>query len=1476
MLKYYLKAMHIRIKAETGRRIAFIDRMDGYFQYLFKKDNKEGGYYRGNTKFLREFTCNGHGLDHAKTVCVYPYGFKAEYDDSIFEGALLINEQAFYLSAEKNIGILEALPTVQFYETLPLEGKEAKDNSEEIAKQVKKVPVWTQSNVNGIYVHSCDAGIAIAADFEFNLAVSGEDLSLRVTDSKGLVKSENNFESNGWYLVFDSDEKKAAEKAVRLAKEKGILAHKKLVDEFLNKTEIDVGDKKFNESVQWARLSAWMLATKDHGSNYRGIWAGLPWFRDNWGRDTFISLCGTLLVSGCFDEAKDVLLGFAGFQDLNKESPTYGRIPNRYRDSNDVIYNTVDGTLWFIRALWEYVQYSADISIVEKLKETIDIALVAEMNHCDEHGFLMHSDADTWMDARIEGKEPLSPRGNRANDIQALWFTALKIGAELQRLACNSERADSYDYIADRVRKSFIEYFWNKDCNALADHLPEGGYGEWAKDMRVRPNQLFTFMIPSLLDLREEELFVTPDICSKILKNVNRELVNPFGLYSLSPEDPLFHPEHENPEWYHKDAAYHNGTIWEWNTGAYITGCTLGSRGILCDQAKALLQNYSKMILEYGCAGSLSENIHARPDSNGNPKLSGTFSQAWSVAEYNRNVFQDVIGFNPRLMSKNIKLEPSLPEGCEKASAVLPFGNNWKLKVEICRAGNVNNIEAEWICDETTVPANLKVLTINGEKIQPNQKIKLTTPANYSENCEKPGVYEKFGTPDKWITAPFEKQNLNNEFCGSEHKQNYIFDLIKSGRMYGKCSGGENTGALEWYFDSKEFEKKYHTNMELGALYGKRSTTFRLWAPTAKAVSVSLFKDGENSPEETSLKMEPLSGKGKNGVWEATVKGDLHGKYYLYTVQVHGVDQISSDPYAKACGVNGKRSMVVDMKRTNPWNWERLSIPVTKNPCDAVAYEAHIADISSSPNWNGKKENKRKFLGACEKGTKYNGIPTGFDHIKALGVTHVQLLPVFDFRSVDEANCENEELAAKPTFGNFNWGYDPENYACLEGSYSSNPFDGAARIKEFKELIKAYADAGIGIIMDVVYNHVNDGLHHGLGTSVPGYFYRVEGYSGAGEDTASEHSMFRKYMVDTLSFWLKEYKLCGFRFDLMGLHDVVTMNAIRNALKKIKKDVLIYGEGWDMYRAGKMEGAIQGNSHKMPGIGFFNDAIRDAIKGSVFNDKEKGFIHDGSRKEAIKFGIVGATKHSQIEYDKIEGTAAPKPWGETTWTSVNYTEIHDNITLRDKLFMVEQDKPEEYLDQMQKMALSFVLLSEGYPILHAGMEFCRSKEVPEDIKLLKPVFYEYGISDDGKHFILHNTYNVCDKINNLDWKRCSEKQDVVMYVKKLIQLRKAHPAFRLATDSECQKCLSFIDNKSAGLPEQVLAWELDGSKCGDSWKKILVVANPFTSDVKLELNGKGNWICVTDGKQFLDKPEKMKDGTVVSVNSKAVAIYALS
>lgn len=1466
--------MQITLNKEDNRRVAYTDRKDGYFQYLYGKPNSENGYHRGNIHYFKEFTCQEKTLDEASSISVYPEGFRACFGKVLMDVSLLIEEQAFYVSVPKSLGISGLNRVRLIKRKIFEEGAELENiHKEEEVLEIEKVGNWKPSEIDGVYILSSDSGIAIAAKYEFHHSQNDDELELFIANGNRIELSAEPFKTDGFYITFEESEKLAIEKAVRLVKEDAIEAHKKLIKDFFAKCRFYSGNKKFDDSFQWARFSAWLLATKDHGSNYRGIWAGLPWFRDNWGRDTFISLCGTLLVSGCFEEAKNVLLGFSDFQDINASSPSYGRIPNRYRDANDVIYNTADGTLWFIRALWEYIKYSGDMEILNQLKDTVEIALNADIERCDGNGFILHGDADTWMDARIEGKHPLSPRGDRANDIQALWFTALKIGEEIEKICQNAERQQKYADMANKVRKSFTKLFWNTDCDALADHLPEGGYGEWAKDMRVRPNQLFAITSPGVLDLKDDEQFIENNISKKIMENVDRELASPFGLFSLSPEDPLFHAEHENPNWHHKDAAYHNGTIWEWNAGPYITANAVLSDGTMPETASALLQNEAKMIMEWGCAGSLSENIHARPDSNGNPKLSGTFSQAWSIAEFARNIAQDFAGFKPNLVKNQIDFTPTLPAGQNEISVTFPFGNNWIFSAKIKRTGKKYKSLVEWKIPEDE---NSSIeLTVNGISIEPNTPVEIFTQA---EGKTKVKGSAKFEVPEKWNTKPFVQKKLDNEFCGSEHREDYLFNLIKSGRMLSHTSGGENTAALEWYFDSADFNRRYYTNCQLGAIYTEKSTTFRLWAPTAKKVTLLLFKNGKTGDAFKEIELSPVNRSDSHGVWETVQKGDLNGIYYLYRILVHGVKQLSADPYAKACGVNGNRSMVVNLAKTNPNGWASTSAPKVKSPSDVVAYELHIADLTSSIDWNGPENFRRKFLGAAVSGTTINGKPTGFDYIKSLGVTHVQLLPIFDFRSVDEDKFEEDEVKNRITFGNFNWGYDPQNYACLEGSYSTDPYNGAVRIKEFKQMVKTYNEAGIGIIMDVVYNHVNDGLHQALGTSVPGYFFRVEGYSGAGEDTASERPMFRKYMVDTLCYLLKEYKLSGFRFDLMGLHDVETMNCIRNELIKIKPDVLIYGEGWKMYNGGKMISADQTNAEKMPGIGLFNDAVRCGIKGPVFDDKQNGFVQDGSRREAVRFGIVGATKHYQLDFTKIEGTAAPNPWSLKTWVSVNYSEIHDNMTCYDKLYLTNQNKPEEYLDRLQKMVLSLIILSEGYPILHAGMEFCRTKEIPQDILEQNPEIYDVAKSDDEKRAFCRNTYNVCDRINRLDWKRTIEKEQVVSYVKKLIALRKEHPAFRLATQKECCDVIKFLDNKKLGLSEKPIIWELDGSVCGDSWKKILIAANPEDEDISVSLTGKGDWQLVADGSEFYDlkKQQTLGEGSTVDIRAKSVTIYALS
>lgn len=1470
--------MSIKILRDSGRRMAWTDKRDGFLDLQLSGDIKESGYFRGSKKYLTGFSCSGYYWNQAKSVEVFPYGFRAFFEKEVIDVSLLVYEQAFYINAVKNAGIVDAVPDVIKY----IERKsDAAGDSSKVQERFRR-PVWHFSQVDDIKVVSSDCGIAVASDFDFYYSVKGGDLQLHVSESsESLCETDEPFKKSGWYFVTEENEAQAVEKAVRLAKQKAILKHCKIIDEYLEKVSVSTGDEKFDQSVMWARFSAWSLVTQDHDSEYSGIWAGLPWFRDNWGRDTFISLCGTLLVSGCFEEAKNVLMGFAGFQDMDQNSPSYGRIPNRYRNHQDVIYNTADGTLWFIRALWEYVEYSGDFEIIQTLLNNVCAALDADIARCDEHGFLKHGPADTWMDARIENKEALSARDDRANDIQALWFTALRIGSLFMEYAGDVEKAAYYSEFAAKVKKSFNEYFWSKDFDALADCLPPGGYGEWCKDMKVRPNQLFAITAPSCLPNEEENILVDAEISSKIISNVDRELVNPFGLYSLGPDDPTFHAHHVRDSLYHKDAAYHNGTIWEWNSGAYISASGLTGGLVQDPKATAILQNESKMIMDWGCAGSLSENIHASPDEDGNPILSGTYYQAWSVAEYARNVVQDVCGIRPRLFENAVELCPALPAGLKTVSANVTFGKGWSLLVKLSKSsgGNVS-AKVTWKLAKGEKSEEIKPLKINEIEVMPGKAVEFTiSPAEIS--CSKNGTksknssaYEKFGCPKKWITSGFNNHDLNPEWNGASHNKDYLFNLIFSGRMLSQNCAGPVTAALEWFYESEEFKKKYVVEEELGALYSKRKTTFRLWSPLARDVKLVLFEDGENSPVKSTVQMKRHEENGMCGVWECSVSGDQHGVYYMFQVYVNGLVSYSADPYARACGVNGKRSMVCDFSRTNPEGWEKLKAPVTASPSDAIVWEAHVADLTSSESWNGPEEIRRTFTAIAEPGTKCEGLSTGLDYIKELGVTHVQLLPVFDFRSVDEKRIKDPEYRKQSKFGLFNWGYDPQNYGCLEGSYSSDPYDGAVRIREFKALVKKLAENGIGVIMDVVFNHINDGVHHPFGLCVPGYYYRVEGYSGAGEDTASEHEMYRNYMIDMLCFWLKEYKLSGFRFDLMGLHDAETMNKAYEALSKIKPDVMIYGEGWNMYNAGKMEAASMCNATKMPKVGQFNDALRCGIKGPVFADDAPGFIHNGCRREAVKFGLTGAVFHEQIDFEKVEGTACPSPWGNNPWKSVNYAEIHDNITMFDKLQLVEPGRDEEYYKQLQKFGISLFMLSEGMPIMHAGMEFLRTKQVPEDILKNDQPLYDVGSTPDGKKSFFRNTYNICDRVNGIDWTRRVKYADVVDYVKGLIKLRKEHSVFRLKTDVMVQESLKFVENKAMNLPEEVLCWRISGKKCKDSWKDVILIANPTNLDVNIGIPLDGNWHSVSDGVTIEVKDEILPAGSKFTARPKGLTIIA--
>jgi pullulanase len=633
-------------------------------------------------------------------------------------------------------------------------------------------------------------------------------------------------------------------------------------------------------------------------------------------------------------------------------------------------------------------------------------------------------------------------------------------------------------------------------------------------------------------------------------------------------------------------------------------------------------------------------------------------------------------------------------------------------------------------------------------------------------------------------------------------------------------------------YKSDDFVNKYHFSGELGALYSKEKTTFRVWSPVATKVSLKLYSEGVGS---NLLKTIPMI-KGDRGVWSVEEKGDLSGKFYTYEVTANGKTSETQDIYSKAVGINGDRSMVVDLSKTNPIGWENDKGPKVKNQTDAIVYEVHVRDISMDPNSGIKM--KGKFSGFTEAGTKSKeGEATGIDHLKEMGVTHVQLTPVYDYASIDETKLSENK---------FNWGYDPKNYQVPEGSYSTDPYSGTLRIEEMKAMIKQLHDAGIGVIMDSVYNHTAEYENSSFNETVPEYYYRhnadgqVIGTSGCGNDTASEKSMYRKYMIDSVTYWAKEYHIDGFRFDLMGIHDLDTMNNIREELDKINPEILMYGEPWDLgySEISQDQKVIKDNVNKLnPRIGAFSDDIRDGIKGHVFDNTTGGFVNYngtwkrdvngqqvpytmGDLKELVKSGIVASTKHDGVDYSKI--TYSSGSWAKEPTQTVNYVSCHDNNTLWDRMTLTQPNATEADKIKMDKMANFLVLTSQGIAFLNSGEEMLRTK-----------------VNPNGKGFV-ENSYNSPDSVNQLEWTRKSTYKNVVNYYEGLIKLRKAHPAFRMATTAEIQKNLKFIDTN-----DSTIAYTISNNANGDNWSDIAVLVNAGKEDAEVTLP-KSNWTVVAN------------------------------
>ncbi|CAN5558223.1 type I pullulanase [soil metagenome] len=599
-----------------------------------------------------------------------------------------------------------------------------------------------------------------------------------------------------------------------------------------------------------------------------------------------------------------------------------------------------------------------------------------------------------------------------------------------------------------------------------------------------------------------------------------------------------------------------------------------------------------------------------------------------------------------------------------------------------------------------------------------------------------------------------------------------------------------------------------YNGSDLGLTYTQQASTFKIWSPTATEAEILLFKDGSSGHAYKSIPLQ----KGEHGTWFKKLDGNLKGMFYAFRVNIKGnwSDEVI-DPYAKADGTNGRRGVVADLTTTNPAGWAMDKSPAFSNhnlPTDAVIYELHIRDASISNN--SGIVHKGKYAGLTETGTSYKGVSTGLSHLKELGVTHIHLLPFFDYNSVDES---------KPGVAQYNWGYDPLNYNIPEGSYSSNPADGVTRIKELKELVAGFHKNGLRIVMDVVYNHTGQSQNSNFNQLVPGYYYRHKkdgSFSDAtacGNETASEMPMMRKFMLESLVYWVKEYHIDGFRFDLMGVHDIETMNIISKELHKIKPDILLYGEGWTAGASPLSDSlrALKANAAALDKIAVFSDDVRDGLKGSVFEEKDNGFVSGKiANTESVKFGIVAACQHPQIDYSKVN--YSKKPYAAAPGNVITYVECHDNNTLWDKLALSNPTASITDREQMQKLALTIVLTSQGIPFLHAGTEFFRSKKGVE------------------------NSYNRPDSINEIDWSQKKKEAVFVKYVEHLIQIRKAHPAFRMSTTKQVADNIRFEEN----APEGMIIYTINGTAMHDSWRKIYIAFNGKGQQQKITLPP-GHW-----------------------------------
>ncbi|MBE6196592.1 MAG: type I pullulanase [Rikenellaceae bacterium] len=619
--------------------------------------------------------------------------------------------------------------------------------------------------------------------------------------------------------------------------------------------------------------------------------------------------------------------------------------------------------------------------------------------------------------------------------------------------------------------------------------------------------------------------------------------------------------------------------------------------------------------------------------------------------------------------------------------------------------------------------------------------------------------------------------------------------------------------------------------------YSPEKTDFALWAPTADEVRLSLYTEGLGGEAQEIYNLK----EGKGGLWKCTVKGDKQGLFYTFAVRIGekwmeecaGID-------AKAVGVNGQRGAILDLDTTDPEGWAEDKRPALERLADAIIYEMHHRDFSIHAT-SGVK-NGGKFLALTEEGTRNpKGELTGIDHLKELGITHVHILPSYDYGSVDETN-----LAA----GKYNWGYDPVNYNVPDGGYSTNPFDPACRIREFKQMVQALHKAGIRVVLDVVYNHTFSIDGSNFERTVPGYFFRQRedgsyaDASGCGNETASDREMMRRYMVESVKYWIEEYHLDGFRFDLMGIHDAETMRQIRAAADEIDPSILIYGEGWAAQapQLPAEELAMKANMHTIEGVAAFSDELRDALRGP-FHSNEQGAFLAGleNMEESIKFGIVGAIAHPQVDMQQVN--YVKEPWAKEPTQMISYVSCHDDMCLVDRLKTTLPGIDKKRLVRLDKLAQTAVFTSQGIPFIFTGEEVMRDKK---------------GV---------HNSYQSPDEINAIDWMLKSENRDLFDYYKGLVALRKAHPAFRLGKAELVREHLEFLPVEGSNL----VAFRLKNNAGGDAWSEIVVVLNARQKTAEVELP-EGNYTAVCyDGKIDLNGLKNFS-GKRVKVSAESAVI----